>query len=125
MANGTEHLIDPQGKPLIREPRIIVVKVPHGVHLPEQVLQFIAKASQGAVVELPFTSEILSGKLAQAELDSVHHICHLIQGQADVQFSKDELHTLYKATEFLCARTSLWEDSKEAQLLLKMISALE
>ena len=124
MANDAAGLTFPDGKPLLREPRITVIKVPAGVHLPQQFLATIAKATQGAVVEIPFTSELLSGKMALAEIDSIHHICHAIQNQADVQFSKEELHTLHKAIEFLCTRTSPGENSKEAQLLIKVTTAL-
>ena len=124
MANGADSLVGPQGTPLIREPRITVIKVPAGVRLPQQFLATIAKATQGAVVEIPFTSELLSGKLALAEIDSIHHICHAIQNQTDIQFSKDELHTLHKALEFLYTRTSPGENSKEAQLLGRVTTAL-
>ena len=123
MKNGVDGVVGQKGTPLIREPRITVIKVPAGVHLPQQFLATIAKATQGGVVEIPFTSELLSGKLALAEIDSIHHICHIVQGQVDIQFSKEEVQLLHHAVGFLCERTGPGAESAWAQLLTRLTEA--
>lgn len=71
-------LVKPDGSPMVKEPRLIVIKQPKGVQIHPNVVAQIAKMTGCDIVVLPMDSELMMGKLALEELKSVHQGVHAI-----------------------------------------------
>ncbi|MBU2051356.1 MAG: hypothetical protein KKH61_20605 [Gammaproteobacteria bacterium] len=115
-----KELVGPQGQPLHIEQKLIVIKVPKGVHIDPRLFAGISQVTGCAVVELPMACELMMGDLAAKEMASVHTAIHAISELPVINFTKEELSTLYSAMRYLCERTAPTEGSKEV-LLLKQI----
>ena len=79
--NGAEQLVNPSGKPLIPEPRFIIVKTPNNVKFDPKFVEEIGKATACNVLILPMSAEILQGKIAAREMEVIHHLIHEMLGE--------------------------------------------
>jgi len=113
-------LVDPTGKPIFTEPKMVVIKTPREVQLPPQILEVVGKMSGCSVIILPMDCEIMMGELALKELKSVHHGIHAILEIPDAVFDKEETDILYAALRFLCDHTQPGDGSKEVALVKKV-----
>jgi len=118
-------LVDPTGKPIFTEPKLVVVKTPKGVQLPPQAIEAVAQMSGCSVVNLPMDCEIVMGELALRELKSIHHAIHAILEIPDAVFDKEEMNTLYAAMKYLCEKTEPGDGSKEVALVKKVKTLTE
>ena len=113
-------LVSPSGQPLIKEHKLIIVKVPRGVHLPPDLMMQISKVTNCASMELPMDCEVMMGELAAKELESLHSAIHAILQTPNVPVSKTEVNILYSSMKFLCEKTNPGDNSKEVALLHKI-----
>ena len=121
MTKEQEGLVDPQGQPLIKERKLVVVKIPKGAKMPAQVIEFIAKQTGYDVITLPMTSEILMGNMAGNELMASHSSIHAVLGIPQLNFTMPELNIIRNAVEFLCRQTAPSDDGPEVALLKRLI----
>lgn len=117
---GAGDLINPQGKPLIPEPRYVVIKVTKGNPLPPQVVQAITQIVKCNVIVLPMDSEFLSGKLAEEEMKSMHNSIHAVMDIPLKHLTAKAYQVLYSAMKFLCEQTAPGDDSDEVNLMKRL-----
>lgn len=113
-------LVGVSGRPLVKERKVAVVKVPKGVHIHPSIYEGISRMTGCAVLELPMDCEFMMGELAVKELESLHHAIHNILEQPDIVLSREELTVFHDALGFLCEKTSPGNSSKELTLLRKI-----
>jgi hypothetical protein len=118
-------LINSSGKPLINEPKLIVLKSTRNSRISHELIVALAKNMQAMVVQLPMDSELIMGRLAEQELQSVHKACHAYNDYPDVHFTNEEITIIYKALCFLCEHTKPGNSSPEVKIMksLKMLVA--
>ena len=117
---GSQDLIDPSGKPLIKEPKLIVIKTPKDSPMPKQLIMEISKVTKCIVVSIPMDSELMMGNVAMKELDSVHSAIHAIKESPGVHFSAQELNIIYKSLCFLCEKTQPPDSAEEIRLMKEL-----
>ena len=110
-------LVNLQGRPLFKVPNLIVIKIPKGTRLPEQMIMGLSKVTGCAIVELPLSCELMMGEMAQKEMDSMHHAIHAISELPDINFNNKEITILYSAMRYMCEKTNPGEHSAEVILL--------
>ena len=76
MANNG--LVSLSGQPLLSEPNLVVIKVPKHIKLNPQIISGIGKLTRCSVLVLPMDCEIVMGKIAKYELESIHTAIHAI-----------------------------------------------
>src|SRR4030042_6283659 len=90
-------LVSTSGKPLIKEPNIIVVKCPRSVHIDRRILQEICRLTGSVILDLPMDAEFMMGTVAEKEMTSIHSAIHAITQIPEATFTKEELKALYEA----------------------------
>lgn len=119
----SDKLVGTDGRPLIKEPKLIVVKRPRGMKLTPGLISGLANATGCNVAEIPLDADIMMGRTAYEELVSIHQAIHAILQITIPEFSEGELSALYNALKFLCDRTHPKASSPEV-LLAKRLHAL-
>lgn len=114
-------LVSPSGQPLIREPKLIIIKMTKEVQkkLNPKLVPTIAKMSGCDVVVLPMDSELMMGKLAMTELESMHSACHAILEIPEAAFTKEELTSIYNTMHWAQEKLGFDERSAEVSVLKK------
>lgn len=120
----SKELLGPDGKPIHKERKLIVIKTPRGVNLDPQLYGQISAVTGCAVIQLPMTCEVMDGDLAAKELESLHTAIHAINNSPAVEFSGSDLSVLYSALRFLCEKTQPGDKSKEVALLKQIKQVL-
>jgi len=117
---STDELIRPDGKPLVTQPKVIVIKSERPLN--QQFLQYISQTTKCAVIELPMECELIMGRMAVKSIDSIHTGIHAITQLPSVHFTNDEITIIYKALCFLCEHTQPPDNSPEIKIMksLKM-----
>ena len=85
-------LVDPAGKPLVKEPRFIVIKTEHPLN--PQFVETISQATGCSVVCLPMNVELLKGKIAVEQFTAMHQEVHKVMQIPFVSFKRDELENI-------------------------------
>lgn len=78
MSGNGDGLVKPDGTPLVKEPRLIVLKQPKGIRLNQQAITQLCKMTGCDVFIVPMDCEIMMGKIALQELESIHRGIHAI-----------------------------------------------
>ena len=110
-------LVSTSGKPLFKEPNIIVVKCPRSVHIDQRILQEICRLTGCIILNLPMDAEFMMGTVAEKEMLSIHSAIHAITQIPEANFTKEELKVLYAAMRYLCEHTTPTEGSPEVKLM--------
>ena len=118
--NKANDLISPTGRPLITEPKIIVLKLPKGVNFHPQMIEQIGKVTGCSVIAVPMECELMMGDIAAKDLNSLHHAIHAILTLPDLTPSSEDIKVLYSALRYLCEKTNPGENSKEVALLKRI-----
>lgn len=114
-------LVDPSGQPLIKEPKLIILKMTAEVQkkLNPRLVPTIADMSGCDVIVLPMDSELMMGKLAMSELESMHSACHAIQELPDVNFTKGEVAAIYSIIHWAQDKLGFSSEGVEVSVLKK------
>jgi len=124
----TDDLINPSGKPLIKEPKLCVLKIPQNTTNPQMVQQLTAAISKNmgvSVVVLPMDAEILMGKVADNHMVSIHSAIHAILEFLDVRLTMGEIKILYSAMQYVCKQTQPGDGSPEVKLTKQLKEVID
>ena len=122
---GLEGLINPQGIPIIKEPKLLIIKAPKEVHIPQKLVEAFSKMSGCNVAILPMDFEVAMGNLALREVESLHFATQAILGLPPISLTVGELSILHKAMQYLCLKTTPKPESAEAILTAKIAKVLK
>lgn len=124
---GADELINPSGKPLTRDPKLIVIKAKKDVQqrLNPNLVSQICNITGCDTIILPMDSEIMMGKLAKEELESMHSACHAILQLPDINFTKEELKAIYNTLHWAQEKLGFSSDSPEVSVLKQTKKLIE
>jgi hypothetical protein len=97
-------LVDPSGRALIAEPRLIVLKADQEDMqkvIQSGILQQLAKMMGCNTVAIPLNTELHTGLQAVSELEKQHEILHHILGESTLDLSKAELDTIFHGIQLM------------------------
>lgn len=114
-------LVDPSGQPLIKEPKLIILKMTKEVQkkLNPKLVPTIASMSDCDVIVLPMDSELMMGKLAAQEIESMHSACHAIEHIPDTNFTQEEVTAIYNTLHWAQEKLGFSTGSAEVSVLKK------
>lgn len=114
-------LVDSLGQPLIKEPKLIILKMTKEAQkkLSPKLVPTIADMSGCDVVVLPMDSELMMGKLAWKEMESMHSACHAIEHIPDTNFTQEEVTAIYNTLHWAQDKLGFNTGSAEVSVLKK------
>lgn len=81
--NPLDRIVDPQGKALITEPKLIVLKEAPGVKINPKIITELSKLLHCLVLVLPMDAELIMGHVAKDHIEAIHKSIHQALGIKD------------------------------------------
>lgn len=118
---GADDLVRQDGSPLVRQPKVLALKQPvSSKPFHPNFIQNLSKLTGCAVIVIPFDHEILMGKVAAENLESLHSGIHAIFNLPAGNFSTEELKVISCAIDYVIRNCDPGPDSTEVKLADKI-----